>query len=110
MIFVLYPARFARAQDADTLISNIVDQIVNPFIFLLFGLALLYFVFGVIRYIANADDETKRKEGQKHLLWGIVGMTIMVGAWGIVRLISASVNEVSEGEETLYDEFEDIER
>jgi hypothetical protein len=90
--------------EPEILIGRIADSIINPFLFLLMGVAFLYFIYGVIRYIVNAADDTKRKEGQKHMMWGIIGLTIMVGAWGLVRLISNTLTEVS-GEPTLYDEY-----
>ncbi len=74
----------------DTLFSNIVSNILKPIIDLLFVLALIYFIFGVIVFIKNADNAEKRKEGYNHIIWGVVGMFIMLSTNGIINLILAT--------------------
>jgi hypothetical protein len=76
---------------ADSIIAKIIDVIVAPLIQGLFILTILIFVWGVFGMIRNADDPTARKDGQSHMLWGVVGMFIMISAYGIVRLISQTV-------------------
>lgn len=60
--------------------------IIYPLIALLMGIALLVFVWGVVQYIAGATDETKRSDGRKHMLWGIIGFVVMVSATALLRL------------------------
>ena len=78
------------AQEADFLILRIRRWIVNltP---ALAGLALLVFFWGVVKFIFNAGDEEKRREGKKFMLWGIIALFVMVSLWGIVTLIRSSV-------------------
>jgi hypothetical protein len=95
----------AVGYSADEMLSRLFEYIVNPIIFLLFAVALLMFIWGVIRYIGKSGDASDREQGQRHMLWGLIGLTIMAGAWGIVRLLSATIGEVSGGEETLFDEY-----
>ena len=71
--------------------ASFFDQIrgtLNLVIELLFVLATVYFFWGVINYIGAAGDESKLRDGKRHMIWGIVGMTVMLGAWGIVNLIA----------------------
>jgi uncharacterized membrane protein YfcA len=68
------------------LISDISREILNPFIRLLVALAIVYFLFGVFKFM-RADDEKMRLEGRNHMLWGIVGIFIMIGVWGIISVI-----------------------
>lgn len=72
-------------------LSRFVDNIVNPLIYFLFAIALLYFLYGVLVFILNADDESKRDIGKKHMLWGIIGLFIMVSVYGILGLIIGTV-------------------
>ncbi len=72
---------------AEGLIEKINDAIISPAILLLFGLALLYFLYGVMIFVANADDPEKRKTGANHMLWGVIGMFIMFGVKGIILLV-----------------------
>jgi len=73
------------------LIDNITEYIIDPIILLLFGLGFLYFLWGIAKFIWNADSEVARKEGADHMIWGIVGMFIMVAAFGIISLIKNSI-------------------
>jgi uncharacterized membrane protein len=67
--------------------KNIHAEIVNPAIALLFGLAAVVFIYGLVVYILNADDQEARSTGQKHMVYGILGMVIMVSAFGLITLI-----------------------
>jgi len=73
------------------LIENINQYIVNPLIAVLFALALLYFAFGVVQYIRNADSDEGRQTGSKHIIWGIIGMAIIVAAFGIMNVICYTI-------------------
>lgn len=64
-----------------------VKDILNLIIELLFVLATVYFMWGVVAYIAGAGDTEKLKIGKQHMVWGLVGMAIMLGAWGLVEII-----------------------
>ncbi len=57
---------------------------------LLFTLAFLFFLWGMITYIRNADDIKKREESKKFIYWGVLGLTVMVGVWGIVRIVTTT--------------------
>ena len=75
----------------DKLFANVKSQIVTPLIYLLFALALVYFFWGVMVFIQNADVPEKREEGYKHMIWGIIGIFIMVSAIGIINIITATI-------------------
>lgn len=67
------------------LLGRISAVILNPLIFLMFSVAILYFVFGVVKFIANAGDDKAREESKQSIIWGIVGMLIMISVYGIIR-------------------------
>ena len=73
------------------LLNKISDQIINPIILLLFVLALLYFIWGVARYVIKADSDEQREQGKQHMIWGIVGMIIMVAVYGIIAIIKNTI-------------------
>ena len=72
------------------LLSRINEIILNPIIVLLFAVALLVFFWGIVKFIAKNSDTTAREEGKKTMIWGIVGMFIMVAVYGIIRIILAT--------------------
>ena len=68
-------------------VGKVVDNIINPLVVLLFGIALLYFFWGMVQFILGADDETKRGAGKQHMVWGIIGLVIMIGVFGIMAIL-----------------------
>ena len=80
------------SESLDNFIKNVNKLIVNPLILLLFALALVYFLWGVFEFISNQENEEKKTAGKKHMLWGIVGITIMMGVWTILNMILATFN------------------
>lgn len=75
-------------QTTVTLLLNKINRyILNPIIGLLFLVALLTFLWGLIELIAKAGSEDARQSGRRNIMWGIVGMFIMIAVYGIIRII-----------------------
>mgnify|MGYP005615483479 FL=1 len=55
---------------------------------LLIALAVIVFIWGVLKFIMNAEDSTKREEGRNFIIWGLVGLFVMVSIWGIVNILN----------------------
>ncbi len=75
----------------DSLIFKINDVIINPIILLLFGVAVIVFLYGVFEFIRNGDSQEARQQGGRHILWGIIGIAIMMSVFGLVRFIINSL-------------------
>lgn len=84
MIFEIVPVAEASIT---TLMKAIDKVIINPLIVLLFALAVVFFIYGLASYLLSPDNEEKRKTSKDHMLWGIIGMFIMVAVFGIMSLI-----------------------
>lgn len=67
-------------------LGKVVVQIVNPIILLLSAAAFVIFLWGVYQFVAHAGDETKRSEGKKSIMWGLIGLVIIFGAYGIINV------------------------
>jgi hypothetical protein len=76
-----------------TLMKSINKVIINPLILFLFALALVYFLYGVAQYILNSNNEEVRKKSRSHMLYGVIGLFIMVAVFGIMNLILRTVGE-----------------
>ena len=72
----------------DRFISAVSQQILNPFIYLLFAIALIVFIWGLVRFISQGGDEDARTIAKRHILYGLLGMFIMFSAFALVRLIT----------------------
>ena len=70
-----------------TFIGKISTEILNPLIAIMFAIATAYFFYGVAAYIWNPDNEEMREKGKISMLWGVVGMFIMITVFGILRFI-----------------------
>lgn len=92
MYFQLFPIAEASV---GTLMKSINRVILNPLILFLFALALAYFLYGVMQFIINPGNEEIRKTGKSHMMWGVIGMVIMVSVFGIMQLIVNTIGEKS---------------
>lgn len=93
LISAISPALFAYgvyAQGAtvESLVRKIISGVLQPVITLLFALATVIFLWGIIQYvIAQAGDEKKLADAKRVMIWGIIGLTVMASAWGIVAVL-----------------------
>lgn len=72
---------------AANLINNITSLILNPLITLLFVIALVIFLWGIVQFINSETADGKREEGKRKIIYGVIGMFIMFSAYGIIHLI-----------------------
>ena len=72
-------------------INPIISYIVNPIIMLMFAVATLVFTYGVLQMVFKGNDPEARETSKNSILYGVIGMFIMVSAWGIVMLISRTI-------------------
>jgi uncharacterized membrane protein len=75
-------------------LDPIISNIINPVIWLMFGVAIVVFAYGVLQMVIHGADPEARKKGQMSILGGVIGMVIMLSAWGIVYLVSNTVRQI----------------
>lgn len=86
-VSLLLPA-VALAQSNDlTGVLDTAQGIINQITPFLVGLAVFIVIWGVFKFISSAGDDEKRGEAQKFVLWGVVGIFIMVSVWGLVNIL-----------------------
>ena len=51
------------------------------------ALGVVFFVWGVITYVVGGDEEAKAK-GRSRIIYGIIGLAVIVGLWGLVRIVT----------------------
>lgn len=72
----------------DTLISNIGD-IVNTLTPIVLGIIVIAFLWGLAKYVYNADDEEARKQGKNIMIAGVIALFLASAIWGIVAWLEA---------------------
>lgn len=66
-------------------------QIIDPIITLLAVASFVVFLYGLVTFIFNAGDAEAQATGRRVMLWGILGLVIVFGAWSIVTIIGNTV-------------------
>ncbi len=93
MISIVPTAQAAvDAQAFGKVVDPIINNIVNPVVELMFAVALVAFVYGVLQLVWG--DEGKRDDAKRAIWMGVIGMFIMVSAWGIIYVIANTVNQI----------------
>ena len=86
-IFSLSSCSLTAPRNFKELVMNIfVGCIIRPLIPLVMALTLLVFLWGIFKFI-RAEDDTGKAEGRKFIIWGIVGLFVMVSFWGLVAIL-----------------------
>ncbi|HEV7702496.1 MAG TPA: hypothetical protein VGO63_03605, partial [Candidatus Paceibacterota bacterium] len=65
---------------------NTIHGILNSIIPLLVTLGVVYFVWGVVQYVI-ADAEEAKKTGKNRIIYGIIGLAVIVSLWGLVNIL-----------------------
>ncbi len=86
-----FSTKIAYASSLNGFIAKVDTMIINPLIVFLFALALVYFLYGVYEFIANPDNDEKRTAGKSHMIWGIVGIAIMLGVFTIMNILLSTL-------------------
>lgn len=84
----LFSTKIAYAvTNLDEFIVNVNKMIINPLISFLFALAIAFFLYGVLEFFMNQENEEKKTTGKSHMIWGVIGITIMLGVWTILSIV-----------------------
>jgi hypothetical protein len=58
---------------------------------LLISFAVVLFLWGLVKFVMNAEDEGARASGRQLMIWGIIALFVMVAFWGIVGWLQNSL-------------------
>lgn len=54
----------------------------------LIALAVVSFIYGIVQMVLNPENEEKRKAGKQFMIWGIIGLFVMISIWSLVGVLS----------------------
>ena len=69
-------------------IETVLYRIV-PFII---GLAVFFIIWQIFNYVMSAADEEKRSEAKKYIVYGVIGVFLMLSVWGLVNIVYNTFN------------------
>lgn len=70
------------------LLTLVTCYISSFFVPLMFTLAILVFMWGVVQYIQGAEEQEKREKGRNFIIYGLVALAVMVSIWGLVHIFT----------------------
>lgn len=74
--------------DFASIINNIVIAgIIRSLIALFFSLAVLYFIWGLAKFINKSGEDKERENGRQMMIHGIIALAVMVSVWGLVTIV-----------------------
>jgi len=76
-----------------SLVNSINKVIINPLIVFLFILATVYFVWGLVEYFINPGSKDVKENSSNKMVYGIIGMFIMVAVYGILNVYLKTIGE-----------------
>jgi uncharacterized membrane protein YidH (DUF202 family) len=74
-----------------TTIDNLTKFLTSTMLPFLQALAVCFFMYGLVKFIKNADDERAKQEGKNLMVWGMIALFVLVAFWGIVAYIQSSL-------------------
>ena len=92
---IFTPIMFANSAggslaNVDSLINKISDWI-ELLIPIVVSLAILAFLWGIFVYVIAKDEDAKGR-GKNIMIWGVVGIFVMVSVWGLVSFIQTTLD------------------
>lgn len=78
----------AAPQNIGEFLDMLTNLLVDSVVPLLIAAAMVVFIWGMVEFVGNADNEEKRAKGKQLMLWGIIGFFVIVSIWGLVGLFT----------------------
>lgn len=78
------------------LVTNYIVKGANYLVVLIIGMTVLVFMYGLMKYMFKGrESDSARTEGRKLMLWGIIGIFVMISVWGLVGILSNTLGHTS---------------
>ncbi len=77
---------FAHAATTLQDLLFVIKDILAIVIPILVTIAVIVFIWGVIQYVLVSGEEAK-KEGRDKIIYGLLGLFVIVAVWGLVRVL-----------------------
>ncbi len=87
--YILIPV--AHADEFSSFLGRVNEHIINPLIILLFAVAFVVFTLGLFKFFGARDNAADLDQAKQSMIWGVVGMAIMVSVFGIMSFITTSL-------------------
>ena len=66
---------------------SVLNSIIIP---LMIAIAVIIFFYGVVKYVLATGDDAARAQARSLMIYGVVGLFVMVSIWGLVGLLQGT--------------------
>jgi hypothetical protein len=78
-----------------------ISDLINVVVPILIALGVLYFIWGIITYVI-ADDEEAKSAGRDRIIYGIIGLAVIISVWGLVKILTNTFGVDTENQNIVY--------
>lgn len=71
-----------------SIVCRLYEVVLQPILLLLLGIAIVWWMFGLLQWISGAKIEERRKKGMRHQNQGLLGIVIMFSVFAIISMIA----------------------
>jgi len=86
VLSLVFPLSAAAAITDIWSIFGFIKRLLDTALPLIIAIAVVYFVYGIFMYVVAIDDE-KKSAAKDKIIYGIVGLFIMISVWGLVNIL-----------------------
>jgi ABC-type phosphate transport system permease subunit len=72
------------------LITKLGTYIIDPILLVIFAAGFFVFMWGLLQFMINQSRGEDLSEGKRHMIYGTLGMFIMVSVYGIIALLDST--------------------
>ncbi|MFA6476653.1 MAG: pilin, partial [Candidatus Paceibacterota bacterium] len=66
-----------------------INELLSAILPVLIAFGVVYFIWGVVMFVI-ADGEEAKEKGKNRMIYGIIGLAVIVGMWGLVNIITTT--------------------
>ena len=71
---------------------NLIEEILGKLAPMLVAIAVIVLLVAIINYIRAGEEEEKREKAKSLMIYGIIGLFVMISLWGLVAILSGTFN------------------
>lgn len=76
-------------------VESLILGLVEKFGYLLWLVAILFFFWGLVKFIKNASDTKEHEEGKNFIIWALISFLVLFSVWALVKFVFDSVGIVN---------------
>lgn len=83
---------FAAIKDVDGILVFLM-KLLNSATVIIMAAAVVYFLYGVFKFISAKGDADAKADGRYRIIYGIIGLAVMASVYGLVNILSGIVDK-----------------